>query len=98
MSILLTSYLITPIRRSEKGSKYTQSYKNIKYIGSLVKLLYSRSTKQPENIFVQKGGPLAALRALTTAVSGLQSRQHVNEAFESIDCFRYIKIQLGSEA
>ena len=67
----INKLLITPIRRSEKRSKYTQSYKNIKYTGSLIKLLYSRSPRQPENIFVQKGGPLAELMALTRVVSGL---------------------------
>lgn len=38
--------------------------------------------RQPENIFVQKGGPLVKLGS---AVRGLRSKQPVDEAVESCD-------------
>ena len=66
---------MAPFRRSEKGSKYTQSYKNIKYTGSLVRLLYSTSPQSSvaklRISLYKKGDPLAELTALTTVVSGL---------------------------
>jgi len=52
------------------------------------------SPKQPENIFVQKGGPLIELQGLTTALSGLESK-HVNEASKAFDLMPRLHVFLA---